>query len=297
MKLIAHLVALFLPFAPLSADEKPFIIGELDCELGNNMFQVASASALAWDKEAEVFFPELLEPKREEYLKHIFFRCSPITPEQAIEFQWKCPSELNFVHTQIPYQPNMLLKSGAFQSEKYFAHHRQRILELFAPSTEDLDYIRSKYGVILDHPYTVGVQMRWFGRAIDTLWHKYLVQYGKDYFTQAVAKFPPNALFIISSNDKTFVNECFPKGLSNVVVLENEPDTIEFRILSLCQHQIISNSTFGWWAAWLNQNPQKIVVAPWEWIDPAWHRLTPVKDVYPKTWIRIPAEWTKPYTR
>jgi hypothetical protein len=55
-------------------------------------------------------------------------------------------------------------------------------------------------------------------------------------------------------------------------------------LISRCKHQIISNSTFSWWGAWLNQNPEKIVVAPNVWYkDPN----LDTSQLIPKEWKRI----------
>lgn len=53
-------------------------------------------------------------------------------------------------------------------------------------------------------------------------------------------------------------------------------------LMSLCKHNIIANSSFSWWGAWLNENPNKIVIAPKQWM-----KSDVGVDVIPKTWIRI----------
>ena len=56
------------------------------------------------------------------------------------------------------------------------------------------------------------------------------------------------------------------------------------QLMSLCKHFIIPNSTFGWWAAWLNTNPDKIVFAPKKWFG-AGDQDT--KDIIPGDWYRL----------
>jgi hypothetical protein len=60
----------------------------------------------------------------------------------------------------------------------------------------------------------------------------------------------------------------------------------ELFAMSLCKHNIIANSTFSWWAAWLNNNPDKMIVSPDEWFK--WKKIRN-KDLLPKDWIKIPA--------
>ncbi len=57
-----------------------------------------------------------------------------------------------------------------------------------------------------------------------------------------------------------------------------------FALMSFCRHQIISNSSFSWWAAWLNSNPNKVVVAPRRWFK-AEHMDD--RDLVPESWLRI----------
>jgi hypothetical protein len=58
----------------------------------------------------------------------------------------------------------------------------------------------------------------------------------------------------------------------------------DFYLISQCKHQIIANSTFSWWAAWLNPNPDKIVIAPKKWFNNA---LYDTRDLIPDSWIKM----------
>lgn len=59
---------------------------------------------------------------------------------------------------------------------------------------------------------------------------------------------------------------------------------VDMQLMSNCKHNIIANSSFSWWAAWLNQNPNKIVIAPSKWIND--DQLND-SDIIPKTWLKI----------
>ncbi len=174
--------------------------------------------------------------------------------------------------------------NGYFQSEKYFAHQRQKILELFAPRQDDLDYMHKKYSWLFENPNTVGVQIRHY-KSDPTLGNLY-PQYGRDYLEKAMALFPEASLFVISSDNLEFAKKNMPPSAKNVVFLENEPHYIDFYLLSFCKHNIIANSSFGWWSAWLNQNPNKKVVRPSKLINGF-----DIKDVYPESWITIDATY------
>lgn len=59
---------------------------------------------------------------------------------------------------------------------------------------------------------------------------------------------------------------------------------IDMQLMSLCQHNIIANSSFSWWGAWLNCNFNKIVIAPQTWLQ---HKDLDTSDLIPPNWIRI----------
>ena len=71
-------------------------------------------------------------------------------------------------------------------------------------------------------------------------------------------------LFVVFSEDIDWVKKNLDIGTDCIYV--NEKGTLqdyeELFLMSRCRSQIISNSTFSWWGAWLNRNPQKVVIAP-----------------------------------
>ena len=268
------------------------MVGGLRGQLGNNMFNIAATSAFAWDHGAEPLFPDIVRRTRRDEpwnpaniplnYAHVFFRCNVSMPRRPTAFYWQEPS---FAYHPIPFQPNMKME-GYFQSEKYFVHHRERILELFAPHPDDLLYMQTKYDWLFAHPLTVGVQVRYMYEEPNG---EHLPQYGKDFLRKAAAFFQKEALFVISSNNIAFAKQIVPEEMHCTVFIETEPHYIDFFLLSFCKHNICFNSTFGWWAAWLNQNPDKIVVYPAQHMTVAYD--LPMQDFWPESWIPVSAKY------
>ncbi len=91
-----------------------------------------------------------------------------------------------------------------------------------------------------------------------------------DYFKKALELINTkitNPIFFIFSDDIAWVKTNLKTNGQNIYVSpeKNSEATQELILMSQCQHQIISNSTFSWWAAYLNQNTNKIVIAPKKW--------------------------------
>jgi hypothetical protein len=266
---------LYCSMSFLNAD---FVTARIYGQMGNNLFQIAAASALAWDNGAEACFPEL-KPSSAVF-QHVFFRCNCAPLNAGISFEWDEPT---YAYIPISFHPNMRM-TGYFQSEKHFAHHRERLIKLFAPRADDMAYMGQKYHHLLLHPNTVGIQLRYYKFEFPT--EDIYPQYGRDYLEKAMALFPETSLFVVSSNNLDFARKSLPTWVKNVIFLEDEPHYIDFYLLSFCKNIIITNSSFGWWAAWLNQNPDKIIVRPKIWINGL-----SIEDVCPESWHVIDAKY------
>ena len=167
------------------------------------------------------------------------------------------------------------------QNEKYFAHHRNKIIKLFSPNTKDRNYIKKKYGHILSHPNTVSVHLRYY--YAEKPGENSFRQYDREYFEKAMELFPSYSLFVVTSDNMEFAKKNIPTNRGTVLFIEKEPYYIDFFLQSMCKHNIISNSSFSWWSAWLNKNPHKRVVRPKIW-------LGGFPDIGgPDDWIRIDA--------
>lgn len=109
-----------------------------------------------------------------------------------------------------------------------------------------------------------------------------------DYYRLAIATVTEkvtNPVFYIFSDDIPWVKSNLTIKAHNVFVDHNKgaESYNDMRLMSLCQHNIIANSSFSWWGAWLNKNPEKIVIAPNKWFS----NNTNDADLIPENWIRL----------
>ena len=95
----------------------------------------------------------------------------------------------------------------------------------------------------------------------------------------AINFFGKNKTYLVSSNNYIKAKQLFSK-YSNFYFLDSFSPIEELFIQSKCENNIITNSSFGWWSAWLNANPNKIVFSPKKWFK----KDISTKDLYPNNW-------------
>lgn len=116
-----------------------------------------------------------------------------------------------------------------------------------------------------------------------------------DYYNEAINiinKKVENPVFFIFSNDIEWCKENLKiKDAKNMYYIDWNSGKNSYRdmqLMSMCKHNIIPHSTFSWWGAWLNKNPNKIVIAPETWFNPQYLEIEiNTLDLIPDTWIKI----------
>lgn len=106
-----------------------------------------------------------------------------------------------------------------------------------------------------------------------------------DHAMQYIMKKYSDITWCFFSNDIEWVKKKYQD--KNAIFIDKEMfedyhDWYDMYLMSKCKHNIIANSTFSWWAAWLNSNPEKTVIAPSIWINNCVY-----EDIYPENWIRL----------
>jgi hypothetical protein len=91
--------------------------------------------------------------------------------------------------------------------------------------------------------------------------------------------------FFIFSDDMAWAKDQLEMDFPCEYVEHNQGDESynDMRLMSLCQHHIIANSSFSWWGAWLNPNPDKLVIAPKKWFA----NDNNVEDLFPQGWVAL----------
>jgi len=164
------------------------------------------------------------------------------------------------------YNKNRIYLDGYWQNEKYFRDIRQDLLLQFQfPPLQHVENINVAKAIQETNSVSVHV------RRGDYLNNKkmYGCLYQTDYYRNAIKYICDrieNAVFFVFSDDIEWSKKHF-KGCQFVIVDFNRENQsyIDMQLMSLCKYNIIANSSFSWWAAWLNQFRDKIVVAPKFW--------------------------------
>jgi hypothetical protein len=293
------------------------IIVELIGGLGNQLFQYANAMNLAKQLGRDVFF-DLEFFNNDEFKKYYKLdkfntkvipakiedsrkiKKRTITPRIARRILRKLGSDGYYnksnyfdeswfeANDSIELNKKMnIFVSGYFTDKKYFDNIKDQILEDFklsVPLNESNITILNK----IQNTNSVSVHIR----RGDYVTNPFFTTVNLEYYHRAMKymeSLVENPKYFIFSDDMNWVKNNFSMMVNFEYVEINDMNTdfMELFLMSRCKHNIIANSTFSWWGAWLNPNTKKNVVAPYSWFEDEVSQAN-----YENNYL-VPIEWTK----
>lgn len=185
------------------------------------------------------------------------------------------------------YAYPFLYFKGFYQSERFFKDVEGEVRQAFAfdlnkANAESQTLARQ----IQENPHAVSLHVRRGDYMEPKFYKRYGTVCSQAYFQRAVEMMlaqVPQAHFYIFSDDVEWVQQNLRLPRATVVSCNRGADSWQdMMLMSLCRHNIICNSTFSWWGAWLNANPEKRVIAPSRWLAD-----TDMPYIIPETWIKV----------
>lgn len=249
--------------------------------LGNMMFQISTAYSISLRDNKSVMcdIRNMSVPHKpySEYTSNIFRKVKFTNYiENLTNF-----NEEGFHYSDIPKTQGNVKLVGYFQSEKYFINYRNEILELFEIDEITKKILVQKYGNLSDKK-TCSIHVR---RGDYTRLTDYHPTQSIDYYKTAVKILGEDNYYLIFSDDLLWCQENFD-FIPNKIFVSDNLDYQDLYLMSMCKDNIIANSTFSWWGAWLNKNNEKKVFIPKRWFGDAYSSFN-TNDLYCNNWIKI----------
>lgn len=246
--------------------------------VGNLMFQIAAAYSLAKDNNDKCLFDftngGFSQRKPDDFLDNIL---SKVDKFNILNYtNYVSYNEPEFKYNKISYNitnDNLLVLNGYFQSEKYFLNNKTDIINLFT-CNNTINKLITKYNSKLKNSVSIHVRhgdylkLQHYHPVITLNYINTAIEY-IDNITEI------DNIFIIS-DDINWCKKCIKDD--RCIFITNQKDYEDLYLISLCENNIGSNSTFSWWGSYLNQNKNKIVIFPKKWFGE--HANLNWKDIY-----------------
>ena len=262
--------------------------------LGNQLFQFAGVLGIARKLGYEVKFPieNMTEYQLEDFKDGITRECTFDIPKAFVLDESILDTKFNIL-PQIKYEvnepyfhfnseyftvPDGCDFKGYFQTEKYFKHIEDELRQLLKFKSD----IQETANTLL--PKTTNELVSIHLRRGDYIGlEDFHPVCSPDYYNVASQEFMDKDYnFVIFSDDIKYCKSFFGEQ-ENISYINNIDPYVDLCLMSMCNHNIIANSSFSWWAAWLNSNPNKKVIAPQQWFGSAYHYQN-TNDLYCEGW-------------
>ena len=234
--------------------------------LGNLLFQYATAVSLGNGRAVGVTDSPKTLAQLKEYAE-LFDGLETVErePADAVRVdQYRCD------HTEFPDTGGRdLFISGYFQSEQYF--DKDLVYGMFKPSDVRVSRLKEKFGDWLARPGVTGISVRRGDYLRQAAWHPFV---GERYFFDCFARLPEVRDFVVCSDGMEWCRRFFPKAFPDrrFLFVEGESVLNQLYVHTLCANNIVSNSSFSWWGAWLGEQRRRrggscgVTLAPSMWL-------------------------------
>lgn len=235
--------------------------------------------------ERKTYWDTLLHKLRDKTYSNIEYNYFTVYKEDGFHYQ-----EVK------PYLQNVLFY-GYFQSYKYFDHYKTQIFDLLSIRELQNEFITNTYSsFFVPDKKTVSIHFRLGDYKNIQDFHP-LLPY--EYYKKALELIPKDSetkyrvLYFCESQDNSIVSymvnrlkQDFPQINDFFKVDDTIDDWKQMVIMSCCDINVIANSTFSWWGAYLKRNNNSIVLYPSIWFGPKLQHHN-LQDLFPQNWIKI----------
>jgi hypothetical protein len=183
----------------------------------------------------------------------------------------------NHNYSKLDYQQDAhYYLNGYWQSEKYFKGIEDIIRDNLKPSEQKLKELKEKYVT----EKSISIHIRRTDYVTSNGFHP--IQ-DIEYYQRGLEIIGEYHNLLIFSDDIKWCKENLK--FDNMTFVEGNDDVEDIWLMSMCNHNIIANSSFSWWGAWLNGNKDKKIIAPEKWFGDKSN--TNYSDIVPENWIKI----------
>lgn len=265
--------------------------------LGNNLFQLANVYAIHKKYGYELQIPSTVnrgnigiygQETELEYSKlfenNFIYNNNLNLPKY---YHNDVTSNTDFSYSEAPIQDNVSYH-GYFQSDLYFLG--VDISKEFKIKQENLDKIYSKYKNLFIKK-NISLHYRLGGDRVTSHMQHYHKNVSTEYYKKALSLLNEYNVdeynILVFSDNMDMCKELLKDFSYPLVFIQNENNILDFTMISLCNVNIIGNSTFSWWAAYMNQHEDKKIIAPKsEWLGPGYKHFN-LTDTFPTSWIQL----------
>ena len=254
--------------------------------LGNQLFQIFTAIAYSIEHKHQCLFLNTFElagfTKRTSYWNTLLRPLQPFTRNQLPKVD--VYTEPCYKYTPLPPPPDSIMLYGYFQSYKYFEKYMKQIKKICK-----IEYQKEVLNTTINTENTISMHFRLGDYKLlpdhyEILTYNYYKN-SLDYIMDQSNKIT-KVLYFCELSDLSEVNQIIERLRVDFkykfIQIPDYQDWEQMLIMSCCTHNIIANSTFSWWGAYLNTNKDKIVCYPDKWFGLKSEH--DVSDVCPLDW-------------